>query len=312
MCITSTHYSHVQTQPTHNAHKCKQFIDITSRISQTPKTSKKPTLSKLDTAETQPYNTTAQYRRIHPNTLLVMCRKQGGDQRIIRQQKQPKRQHGSTTGPTQRDSSKNQHLSPCQIYKKPNYVHANYLYMPCDLEKAGSNRALFQEGQHTHEPSNTTNTCISNSSTPPTLHDTTMLDAVNNKRHHGESSAEASKRRAAASSEEYIHANQYHRLNLWFGFPVMEQIAKDAGHPPIDLSNINAHLTNGIPQDESRVLANARIAYPRIPQKLWPYERSDGKPSQHYHLTQIPFDAGIIAETGLAKTYQLLLHFERT
>jgi hypothetical protein len=29
-------------------------------------------------------------------------------------------------------------------------------------------------------------------------------------------------------------------------------------------------------------------------------------------LTQIPFDAGIIAETGFAKTYQLLLHFEKT
>jgi hypothetical protein len=53
------------------------------------------------------------------------------------------------------------------------------------------------------------------------------------------------------------------------------------------------------------------MAYPRIPQKLWPSERSDGKPSQHYHLIQIPFDAGIIVETGLAKTYQLLLHFER-
>jgi hypothetical protein len=92
----------------------------------------------------------------------------------------------------------------------------------------------------------------------------------------------------------------------------MEQIAKGAGHPPIDLSNINIHLANGIPQEESRLLANAKIAYLSIPQRLWPSERNDGKPSQHYHLTQIPFDARIIAETGLAKTYQLLLHFEKT
>jgi hypothetical protein len=45
---------------------------------------------------------------------------------------------------------------------------------------------------------------------------------------------------------------------------------------------------------------------------LWPTARNDGKPGQHYHLTQIPFDAEIVPETGYAKTYQILLHFEKT
>jgi hypothetical protein len=240
-----------------------------------------------------------------------MCRNQEGGQLIRQQQKQPKQQHGNTTGSTQRNSSKIQYSSMHQGITKPNFVHTNYLYMTCDQEKAGSSRTLFKEGQQTHEPSSTNSACISNSRTPPNQSDIIMLDATN-KQQHGESSAEASKRRAAATNEEHRHNSQYHKSKLWFGFPVMEQIAKGAGHPPIDLSNINIHLANGIPQEESRLLANAKIAYLSIPQRLWPSERNDGKPSQHYHLTQIPFDARIIAETGLAKTYQLLLHFEKT
>jgi hypothetical protein len=148
---------------------------------------------------------------------------------------------------------------------KPNFVHTSYPYMTCDQEKAGSNRALFKEGQQTHEPSSTNSARISNSRTPPNQYDIIMLDATNNKRQHGESSTEASKRRAAATNEEHRHNSQYHKSNLWFGFPMMEQIAKDARHPPIDLSDINIHLANGIPQEESRLLANTRIAYPRIP-----------------------------------------------
>ena len=45
---------------------------------------------------------------------------------------------------------------------------------------------------------------------------------------------------------------------------------------------------------------------------LWPTVRKDGKPSQYYHLTQIPFDAKIIPKTRYAKTCQILLHFEKT
>jgi hypothetical protein len=90
----------------------------------------------------------------------------------------------------------------------------------------------------------------------------------------------------------------------------MEQLAKDDGQQPIDLSNINSHLQQGIPQDKARILSNSN--YPRVPQKLWPNARKDSKPGQHLHLTQIPFNAKINVETGYAKTYQLLLHFEKT
>jgi hypothetical protein len=92
----------------------------------------------------------------------------------------------------------------------------------------------------------------------------------------------------------------------------MEQLAKDAGHHPIDLNDTNTHLTRGILQDEAKILSNSRTPYPRIPQKLWPITRKDGKPRKHYHLMKIPFDAEIIAKIGYAKTYQLLLYFEKT
>ena len=42
------------------------------------------------------------------------------------------------------------------------------------------------------------------------------------------------------------------------------------------------------------------------------FARKDGKPGQYYHLTQIPFDYEIVLETKYAKTYQILLHFEKT
>jgi hypothetical protein len=89
----------------------------------------------------------------------------------------------------------------------------------------------------------------------------------------------------------------------------MEQFAKDAKHHP---SDINTHLTRGIPQEETKIRSNSRTAYPRISQKLWLFTSKDGKPRQHYCLMQIPFNAKITIETGYAKTYQFPLHFEKT
>jgi hypothetical protein len=139
-----------------------------------------------------------------------------------------------------------------------------------------------------------------------------MEDANNNKRQNNTELAEPSKRRTSTGNSKQRNHHQYHKSNLWFNFPTMEQLAKEDGQHPIDLSDINYHLQRGVPQDEARTLSNAKIAYPRVPQKHWPKMRLDGKPGQHLHLTQIPFDAEIDVETGYAKSYQLLLHFERT
>jgi hypothetical protein len=178
-------------------------------------------------------------------------------------------------------------------------------------DKTGSSRALFQESQAANAANNNNSMRNSKSCTPPNYADTMMTETINNKKQHGDESTENSKRRAATVNEEQRRNNPYHKLNLWFGFPVMEQLARDAGQQPFDLSNINSYLAQGIPQDEARILSSSKISFPRIPQMLWPSAKKDGKPGQHYHLMQIPFDAEIVPETGYAKTYQILLHFEK-
>jgi hypothetical protein len=166
--------------------------------------------------------------------------------------------------------------------------------LSCTQERAGSSRALFQEGQQTHSANSTRNP----SSRPqPSHNDITMEDANNNKRQNNTELAEPSKRRTSTGNSEQRNHHQYHKLNLWFNFPTMEQLAKEDGQHPIDLSYINYHMQRGVPQDKARTLSNAKIAYPRVPQKHWPKTRLDGKPSQHLHLTQIPFDAEIDVES---------------
>jgi hypothetical protein len=176
-------------------------------------------------------------------------------------------------------------------------------------ERVGSNRALFPEGQQTHSANSMRN---SSSRTQPTHNDITMEEANNNERQHDAELAETSKCRATIGIPEQQNHHQYYKLNLWFGFPIMEQLAEEDGQHPIDLSDINYHLQRGIPQDEAQILSNSKIAYPRMFQQLWPKIRKDDKSSQHLHLTQIPFDAEIDEEIGYAKTYQLLLHFKKT
>ena len=59
-----------------------------------------------------------------------------------------------------------------------------------------------------------------------------------NKIQHGEELIKTSKYRIIVGSEEQRKVNQYYKLNLSFGFLVMEQFAKDAKHHP---SNINTY-----------------------------------------------------------------------
>jgi hypothetical protein len=95
-------------------------------------------------------------------------------------------------------------------------------------DKTGSNRALFQEGQHTNRSNSANNRKNTSMRTPPNDNDIIMMEASNRKRQHGEELAEASKRRTSNSSEGRTKTSPYHKLNLWFGFLAMEQVARKA------------------------------------------------------------------------------------
>ena len=70
-------------------------------------------------------------------------------------------------------------------------------------------------------------------------------------------------------------------------------------------------LQVGIPSEEACELVSGQIAFPRTLQQLWPFFRNDNVPGQQYHLTQISFDVEVDSLTRYARTYQILLHFQK-
>ena len=71
----------------------------------------------------------------------------------------------------------------------------------------------------------------------------------------------------------------------------MEKIAVEQGLEELFTDESIADMvTMGIPRKEAEELEKVRISYPRVPQSLYPKERSDGLPGQHLNLTQLPFD----------------------
>ena len=98
--------------------------------------------------------------------------------------------------------------------------------------------------------------------------------------------------------------------DLWLGFQNMEMLAIDLSVEPYAYS-LEACLQAGIPSKEACELVSAQIAFPSILQQLWPFSRNDNVPGQQYHLTQISFHVEVDSLTGYARTYQILLHFEK-
>ena len=98
--------------------------------------------------------------------------------------------------------------------------------------------------------------------------------------------------------------------DLWLGFQNMEMLAIDLSVEPYAYS-LEACLQVGIPLEEAYELISAQIAFPRTLQQLWPFSYNDNVPRQQYHLIQISFDVEVDSLTRYARTYQILLHFEK-
>jgi hypothetical protein len=97
-------------------------------------------------------------------------------------------------------------------------------------------------------------------------------------------------------------------MELWYGFVIMEELACNAGHTTQAQKSAQANIDFGIPPAEALELA---IAFPRVAQRAWPYARLDNILGQQFYIMQIPFDVQVDADTGLALTYQILVHFEK-
>ena len=102
------------------------------------------------------------------------------------------------------------------------------------------------------------------------------------------------------------------QMAFWYGYPIMETIAYEAGIPPIPNSTpLEELIATGYVASEAAELCSASISFPRVQQKLWPTTRPDGIEGQHINITQLPFDIEVNPKTNLSLDYHILLHFEK-
>ena len=81
------------------------------------------------------------------------------------------------------------------------------------------------------------------------------------------------------------------QMEFWYGYPVMETIAYEAGIPPFSITiPIDELIASGYVSSEAAELRSASMSFPRVQQKLWPTTRPDGIEGQHINITQLPFD----------------------
>ena len=73
---------------------------------------------------------------------------------------------------------------------------------------------------------------------------------------------------------------------------------------------IEDRVTRGIPRKEAEELDNVSISYPRVPQTLYPSERSDGIIGQHFNLTQLPQEIEIDPIFKLSLDFHIAIYFQ--
>ena len=105
-------------------------------------------------------------------------------------------------------------------------------------------------------------------------------------------------------------AKDTHR-SLWFGFEAMEKLAEENGQEPLfHEETIEDRVTRGVSRIEATELEQVSISFPRIPQLLYPSQRPDGVPGQHYNLTQVPSEIPTDPSTCLSLDFQISIHFQ--
>jgi hypothetical protein len=104
---------------------------------------------------------------------------------------------------------------------------------------------------------------------------------------------------------------QHTNTKIWLGFPTMEELAKQAGSQSIDQSCSIKNDKASLSAEEALELVSTKLTFPRIKQQAWPKTRSDNKPSNQFHLIQLPFDVQVDTATNFAYIYHVMLHFEK-
>jgi hypothetical protein len=129
---------------------------------------------------------------------------------------------------------------------------------------------------------------------------------------HGKRNREITKgtpnQKAPAEESSSVHLTKF---KFWLGFETMEKIAKEQGIEELFTDeSIANRITRGIPHKEAEELESVSISYPRVPQTLYPSERSDGIMEQHLNLTQLPQEIEIDPISKLTMNFHIAIHFQ--
>lgn len=101
------------------------------------------------------------------------------------------------------------------------------------------------------------------------------------------------------------------RTNLWLTFAVHEMHALENGNLQHYDPRTDEELTAaGMPEAEIQELRHCRIAFPRVPQRLFPFQRPDTVDGDYLHFTQLPKHVKTNAQTHLSSSYQILIRFD--
>ena len=150
-----------------------------------------------------------------------------------------------------------------------------------------------------HHSFDTTNEIVMEEVTPPSKRTSPNLSKASQKK--------------SKSNSFIISLYRYpSQMEFWYGYPIMETIAYEAGIPPILISMpLEELIATGYIASEAAELCSACISFPRVQQNFWPTTRPDGIEGQHLNITQLPFDIEVNPKTNISLDYHLLLHFEK-
>lgn len=91
----------------------------------------------------------------------------------------------------------------------------------------------------------------------------------------------------------------------------MESLAKEEGLEELLWEEpIKDMITRGFLEKEAKEARSARMAFPRIPQLLYPSTWSGGE-GQHYNIRQVPHDVITNENTGLSFDFHIAIHFDQ-
>ena len=102
---------------------------------------------------------------------------------------------------------------------------------------------------------------------------------------------------------------EYKHPPFWLGFQAMNWTNRAKDYPVDSMELTSELIKKGMEIEEATECQQAIPSFPFVIQDEWPFKREDGIETQHFNLTQIPFDVEV-DEHGFTLDHQIAISFE--